>query len=66
MNKKLIKQIASVNKCLQLVEHHYKNGSHIDEATLEKLTSDLAEVTATFNKMYESLMEVICETMERN
>ena len=66
MNKKLIEKIASVNKSLQLISHHYKNGSHIDEETLEILTSDLAEVTAAFNKMYESIMEIICESMEKN
>ena len=66
MNKELIKRIASVNKCFQLVNHHCKNGTHIDEKTLDTLVKDLTEVTATFNKMYESLMELICETMEKN
>ena len=66
MNKELIKQIASVNKFFQLVNNHYKNGTHIDEKTLDTLVKDLTEVTATFNKMYESLMELICETMEKN
>ena len=53
MNKLLIEKIASVDKCLKLVNHHYKNGSNIDEKTLQRLTNDLAEVTASFNKMYE-------------
>tara|TARA_R110002020_G_scaffold109779_1_gene253975 strand:+ start:2248 stop:2448 length:201 start_codon:yes stop_codon:yes gene_type:complete len=66
MNKKLIKQISSINKCFQLVESHYKDGSHIDEDTLKRLTSDLAEVTATFNQMYESLMDILCESIEKN
>ena len=65
MNHNLIKKIKSIDECLKIVVHHHKNNSHIDESTLERLTCDLAEVTATFNKMYESIMEIISESVEK-
>ena len=66
MNKQLIAQINSVNRSLRIIDNCCKKGIAIDEKTLESLLSDLTEVTATFNKLYEDIMELVTKEINPN
>jgi len=66
MNRDLMKKINSVNRSLRIITNCHKNGTHLKEETLELLVSDLTEVTATFNKLYEDIMEIITKQVDPN